>query len=523
MRRVSRSGVLCGLRVTLCSAVTVLAACNGPAEKAPRGAQEMASSVAALVGAVDAVTGAADGLDVLLGKSTGEALSARLQASLLAGPFDSLPLLLLAEPPRNLIERLVPRGTVSELHRLQQDVRRVLAERLLVPENVESQLDSETIYLLRPEVSCRQLDGDALDPRCLRLLSAVEVRVRLTSATTSAAGFQRAFFLIGPDRINPFVVQTSPAALNLFVHLEWLKAASTVLSQALGEADPLPDRLAGEVRLSLVTADDRLELGVYLPRRVELVDDGDGESRGTDPLVLRVTSAHPLGRALLLMTEPGRLTVLASLGPAEVHTVWHPHTAQPPGPLRLLLSGLEGQLTFREAEGTFSASQVTLGPRPSVVEVRGAPVFEVMMNSNQRDAFDFTVRAEPGTAAGRTLRIRPRLDVQARWNLAAVAGDLLQPPPAYLLDDSYQLTIDAPREPAGGSALLESVERQPSEHQGGARVVQGELQLWSSVGPQLVTVGEGQCLLRRQPSSSPSSPLEAFEVRDCPVRVTSPE
>jgi hypothetical protein len=483
----------------------ICGACSGPALDPESTPGDLAAQVGGHLAAAGAMAGqgagASDSLagaaDLLLGGALGRArpsLDAVAAAAFAADPTITL----------------LSAAAIRAVHERNQQVRRLIAERILTPENLESEGEDELVYLLGASSTCRPLDSDAVpDPACVRLLQAVPVRARVT---TAASGAYRVQFLVGAERIEPLMVQVSSVALNVYLNMPQVKASSALIARVLDRPDPLPARMDGQLRVSLATREDALELMVYVPYDIDIADPASGSS-------LRVTSAQELGRLLIFSADAptGRRSLEMSFGPAELVGPWRPGPAGAGGTLRVFLGGLQGRLAYWEGQRRLTASRLTLGTRASSVEVRGQRILEVLFNPSPRDTYDFRLAVEPDAQGVLGLDVAPRLDLQMAWNLAAVAAELPEPPPTYLASQSYQLTIEGPRENIDLGARLEELAWSRAEDPRGLRVVRGALSLYASGAPAPLDAAAGQCLLHRTPAPEDHPILGALEVAACPA------
>jgi hypothetical protein len=346
-------------------------------------------------------------------------------------------------------------SAVPELHREVVQARRLLAERVLVPDNLETP-GAEPEYRLRPEVTCRPLADDQRDGgdgpggagrerACVRLLAAVEVRARLE---TDGPGYQRVAFFVGPERVEPMTVRLTPTLTTVALPLFAARRAAGIIAAALGLPDSLPAQMRGRVEVSFFTREDVVELTVSLPVPVEIADDARA-------FALRSRSADPLQRVVKATFSAARqdLNGQVWLGPTEIVD----------GQTRLFLAGLTGVGGVTPRERRLSLSRVSLGPVPSFVEVAGERVLEVLLNEGRSDAYNFQIMLRPDASERQTLRLIPRLDLRVTR-----AGELLR------------LFVDGPPDDDRSGALLEEVA-------GGVRVARGSFLLSSSASSQQAT------------------------------------
>ncbi len=413
--------------------------------------------------------------------------------------FSPRPSLERAPAPRTLNRSEPPAG--DELSDESQELHWIIKNRLLARNNVESQTPFEVIYRLRPEVTCAQPHGRALDQDCARFLGRVELRLRLTREGLGHA----VELLVGAERVHPLTLFVDEREVAATTDLQALKATAQSISRALEEPDPgLPTVMRGTFRISLTREGARsagLRLGL-----LDMIEVLDQKER----FVFRTAAAD---RALVVRLdgETRRIEASAGVGLTEVIGPLDDNVnRQPPAPdLRVVVAGLVGTGTVDLGAEKLVFEGVGLGAGPSFAEVRGQRIVELNLNPQDRRVLDATVTFGPqGTPR---LSLSPRFDLGLMFKLALIKDALSSPPPAHLEDETYRLLVDRD---ASGGPVLEAFEDE-QQHRAGVRVVSGAVTLSSSRVGTPVTATAGMCLEPTEPAPGAHPVLGAVKVTTC--------
>jgi hypothetical protein len=394
-----------------------------------------------------------------------------------------------------------PSELASDLDEAGGNLRRLLKERIFTAANLESKTDSEAIYLLRPDSTCRDLEDNSLDKKCVDNLTKVDLRVRLTRA----GGGVRFEVLVGSERARPVALSISDVQVALDLYLGGLKTTSAILARNLGSDDDTPDVLEGALRWALTKeSDHRASIALSITEAVTV------EKRGDGAMKFKSATANPL-LALTADGDAGTITGRTGLGKTEVFAPWQPDGNKNTGAdMHLVLGGLTGAITFTEASDTVKLTGLGLGDGPTFLEVRGQRIMQVDLNENDGRAYDVSIDFD---ASGKPrLALSPRFDLSLAWKLAAVMGDFKKTPPAHMLDERYQLKLD----PAGGMGPVFGPYENPTTHEGGLRLHAGKLTLSSSKVAMPFTLEAGQCLAGAEPAADQHPVLGAFKAGPCP-------
>jgi hypothetical protein len=367
-----------------------------------------------------------------------------------------------------------------------KDLEVLIRDRLLVASNIESQTDTEIVYLLKGDPTCRKLPSQVasgpapLDDKCAGDLPRLQVRIVLRADGDGA----RFTVLLGPDRLelSAFVVHSDLLAWEM--DLASAKKASDFADMTLGkpgQPEPSPvGRLEGRVKLALQKLGDKkvtASFGVLAPLAIESMN---------PPQSFTTAKSDPL----FAVTGDGvakQLTFKLALGSTEVRGSWDPRsTGSPNQDLQVAIGGLYGETTISEGSKEMLWKGVGIGH--TAVAVRGASIFEVDLNPADGRKLDLKLTAPDKVAR---IEVTPKFDLTLGAKLGAVAGDFKDPPPAHLRDESYGIVL------APGTAPPAVIElRGPSgDFKGGIKVVSGSLALSARGAPAArVSVPAGQCL-----------------------------
>jgi hypothetical protein len=393
------------------------------------------------------------------------------------------------------------------------DLRLWLRERVLTQENLENKTDDEATYLLHPDPTCRALpqEGDpagtvpSLNQGCVDDLTRLAVRVVMRADGDGG----RLKILIGPDRIelSQFVIHSDLLAVE--VDLPKAYAATQVIDQTLGSDSPTPTRfeaLAGRIRLAVHKDGEKKVTGSAAV--LQAINIATLESDGTPGPVVKLAASDPT----FAVTADGvaeTLTLATDLGALEVFAPWDPSGAGLHNrDLHVTVGGAYGTATFTEASDKVVATGVGVGP--TTIDAHGTRLFELGLNPNDARRFDVTVSLDD--AGQPQLELQPRFDLSFGLHFGAVAGEFMDPPPSYVLNESYGVKLDNGGAPARLAGVPSS-----ATFNGGVKVSAGTLTISSTGAPSPVIVPAGRCLTGLSEAPSGTHPiLGALSVVDCP-------
>jgi hypothetical protein len=366
-----------------------------------------------------------------------------------------------------------------------RDVETLLRDRLLVESNIESKTDSQITYLLKPEPTCRPLPSSGStepDAGCVRDLPKLQVRL----VSEADGDGIRLTVQVGParDELSAFVIHSDRLAWEVgFARA--LKAVEFINMTLEPAADQKPypfTKLEGRIEVALQKlAPSKVEgsLGILEAITVE----------ADDPQIsFNTAKAAPL----FAVTGDGvarTATLRWGLGQTEVRAPWDPQGLNLKNrDLLVSIGGSYGAATL-VADGNQIALQ-GYGVGATFVSVRGTHVFDLDFNPHDGRRMDVLVSA-PGDVP--RLAVTPRFDLSLAFNLAAVAGELKDPPPAPLLHETYTVVLDG-----AVPAVVEAAKQAPG-FGGGIKVVAGTLTVATNGTPATtVVVPAGKCLTGKE-------------------------
>jgi hypothetical protein len=139
---------------------------------------------------------------------------------------------------------------------------------------------------------------------------------------------------------------------------------------------------------------------------------------------------------------------------------------------------------------TAGAEQVVingLGVGPSFLAVRNSKIAELNFNASNGRRLDLTIKQLPGDQA--RFELSPRMDLSLAFRFKAVAAELTEAPPEYVLDETYTVSMSG-----ASPVVVETVASSPTAD-GGFRMTAGSLTLSTSASAAAtVQVPTGKCL-----------------------------
>jgi hypothetical protein len=390
-----------------------------------------------------------------------------------------------------------------------------LQDRVLADANLESKTEDEATYLLNGDPTCRALPraGDptgtipALDTHCTGQLNKLQVRLVLRADGDGV----RLTIKVGPDRLELSSLVIHSDLLAVEMDLAKAYTASQFIDQTLGTDSPMGgtqfDALTGAVRFSLQKNGDKkvtFAVAVLAPLHV-----AGKRSDGTLGPEMKLAATDPV-LSLIADGIMQTATVKLNVGALDVWTNWNVTgtTAAPNRDLHVAVGALTGETTFQEGIDELSAKGLGIGA--TAVQVRANTIFDLGLNPNDMRRFDLKVTLD---AAGEPrFEITPLFDLSLGFHLGLVANDLSNPPPSYLVDETYSLRLDN-----GGAPATVLAAPATATFAGGVKVGPGTLTLSSSKVTDPITVPAGKCLTGvSMPPAGAHPILGVLMVVDCP-------
>jgi hypothetical protein len=203
-------------------------------------------------------------------------------------------------------------------------------------------------------------------------------------------------------------------------------------------------------------------------------------------------------------------TIAVALAQTDVKTSWDPMDVGATNTdLHVSIGGWYGQATLTEGKKEIDFKGLGIGR--SFAAVRGTHIVDMDLNPADGRRFDLTVKVN-GDDTPR-FEVIPRFDLSLGFNFAAVAGEVKEPPPSYLMHETYSLRLDG-----ASPAVIEAVRANDAAmFTGGLRVVAGSLTIATDGTPATtVIVPAGKCLTSRTRPADSHELLGGLAVVTCP-------
>lgn len=487
---------------------TDVATCD-PQCLAERIAQQARALVANAGGAADWVEVKGDTLPVIADGST------MMPRNALPSPLPSPLAGAMADSPgwKSLTRRRLPSllSRAEAFDETAEDVRAFLAERVLTAANREGEVDGETIYLLKPESTCRPLPSAIAggtapdpDPECVADLPKLQLRVGMRPDGDGA----RLRVLVGPDRIEWSVFTVHSDLLAWEASLPSFVSATVYISTTLGETEiPVFEKAAGKLRVALQgKGKDKVSVEASVLEALEI--------QTKDPFYFRTERRVPaLVMALDGTSKEGNFKI--DVGATTVKVPWDPRDTGAKN-LDLVVEaggvGLEGVVKPGATMQTFAANL-----QPFSVAVRGMKIVEGKLNPTDGGRLTASVTAPAMATQPSRWEVLPRVDFTLDMQLGKVAAELDEAPEPAVADETYTIKLEPKGVAPGLGAVIEDVpstDTRPSA----LRIVRGELTVSARTSPEsTLVVPAGTCLVDRDvvPAGA-HSVLGEFEVATCP-------
>lgn len=440
-----------------------------------------------------------------------------------------------------------------ELDKVADDIQEFLNQNVFVDSQIELEDGSNVVYLLSPDIFCdgpsqasgggdnttvpkpgepadkadefgdEEWDEEGEDD-CAQFLQDIEVRVRVVSYSEGNVDID---ILFGVDQLAPLHLQIYEDKLAMEVDLAITKAVAQLFVDTFGEGDEdvdLPEIFEGKMRAELKkdsATKYSLTYSVEENIKVGMTLDGDEFSAelGKSSMTASVDStaqtiAWDVDFNELTVNAPYQLFIDAWYDegeddwddeypddppevPADDIYDEDPETPQVSGALTLFVAGFSGAATFAAADETVTVSGLGLGDAPSYIKKGATSLVSVSLNRDNGWAADFVMDYDGNDM---TMVVSPLFDVAVTWFLKGIESDLDEVP-AFLLDETFQVTLDS--DPAPSVTFLDGSD----DADGALKVTAGKLTLSSTAAPEeTVTVETGMCLMGMEDEESSGSP-----------------
>lgn len=386
-----------------------------------------------------------------------------------------------------------------------------LRERVLIPENLETETPTSATYRLGADVLCDSDDTPDVSPGssapseadadCIDQAERYQLRLRLTSPREGDVDMT---LLVGEAQNAPLTVHLFQHSLGVQLDLGEVLDAARDLGEDVGSLK----ELAGVLQLELVEnapLDYSLELDVLSALHVVAGEAGETVSASlgasspalhlrVDGNAQRLTAGIDLGALELL----GPLSSFAGLFGADAASnsagpnsagsgdSEDSFTGAPPaeersytGNIKLLLAGLSSTVSYVADSDVLNFTDVGFGDRTSTLEHDGKRLFALDLNPTRGRRLNLVVEPD---GDGTKVSITPTLDLALSFafhNIADQFDDIAD----YLLDNTLHVWLE------GSAPVVEIRDEQ-------VQVVSGSLNLTSSFDPAHdLSVLAGECLL----------------------------
>lgn len=365
------------------------------------------------------------------------------------------------------------------------DLESLLRDRLFAAGNVESDEGTRVTYLLKGDPTCRPLPSrilegaaDQVDAGCASDLTKLQVRI-VVQGDGDGYRFQ---ILLGPNKLELSVFVVHSDLLAWEADLDQARKAGDFANMALGkEVAEVPfASLRGRVRFALQQLGEkkvRFSFGV--------LEGIDLQGKPEEPMSFALGKSDPA----IAVTADGlaqQIGLDVAWPQTDVRGPWDPmDTGARNTDLHVSLGGLTGKSNL-----TAGAEQVVingLGVGPSFLAVRNSKIAELNFNASNGRKMDLTIKQLPGDQA--RFELSPRMDLSLAFRFKAVAAELTEAPPEYVLDETYSVSM------SGASPVVVETVAKSMTADGGFRMTAGSLTLSTSASAAAtVQVPTGKCL-----------------------------
>lgn len=394
-----------------------------------------------------------------------------------------------------------------------------LEQRLFVADNEEAKDVDSATYLLHGSIVCKPLDSDVaacpscdhnVDIKCVQNVDAAQLRIRASAQDANNFKFE---FLVGPQRLHPIdlTIGLAPKGLAAEIDLAATKDAAKFIHDAVQDANSFeaPTVAQGKVRLAMTVNGDQdvsFDLGVLSAITVQ----------GNDPNGHAVSIALAVSDPILDVRVQGTLQKLTATLNLKALDLSVPYAdvidnANNTESLVLHLAGASFTTAFdQHASQAWTIANLGLGDGTSTVKKGGDTLLSIDLNASQGRHFTLVTAADTAHNSA-TFTVSPAFNLQAMFAFQAIAADLPESFPSFLLNETYTIDLSG----STGAAILPRAES--ANFGGGIQVTTGALTLSSTASSTPVTVATGMCLVGRSDVPTDGHPLLGhFYEASCP-------
>jgi len=398
--------------------------------------------------------------------------------------------------------------TEEQFDQAASELRKLMEQRLFVDSNLEGNDGTTATYLLKPDPTCRPLPADDapagtvpdIDAHCQDELTKVAVRI----AVTHDGDGEKLAVEIGPSRLQlvAFIVHSDFLAAD--IDLAMAKAATDYIDAQLGTDAPSSsfDRLAGTLRFSLKRLGDQKVMAAFSILQAVDVAETNGPALST-------AAADP-AYALTGDGVSKLATLQVGMGATEIDDPWDPQgTGAVNRDEKVTVGGAYGTYTLDETAKKITLADVGMGEEK--VSVRGMTILDLNLNADAMRRFSGVVTVNADDTVH--VELTPTFNVTLAYDYQSIASELVSPPSAATLHDSYGIVLAN-----GSSGVAFDTVKATGTFTGGVKVVAGTLTVSAASAPDAtVTVPAGKCLSSPAAAPAGTNPLlGALAVGDCP-------
>ena len=343
---------------------------------------------------------------------------------------------------------------------------------------------------------------DVQDQGCVAFVDLAQIRIKATLVGEDGVDLELMF---GSDRVSPITFELRSDEVATEVDLAAVKLAIESLSRLAGEEiDGIPSVMNGVVRVSLViNGEQDVSIDGAILEAVHVVQDGQN-----GPTTFDLADSTWSMRANGLL---GQLTYSAAVSALDLVMPYADVTgnATSTGAMSFHLDGFSLDTILDTAVQALAINHIGLGAAPSFVKKDDITIFELNLNADAGRAFDLSVTPDESLASA-LFTFTPELDLQAMFNLAAIAADFPDIE-SYFLNETYRIHLFG----AGSTSVLPLAG--DANWAGGLKVTSGQLEISSTAVSAPVVVPEGMCLTSVADVPADAHPiLGSFAVVACP-------
>ncbi len=397
---------------------------------------------------------------------------------------------------------------VTDFRDAAADVAAFFRDKVFIPGHIEASSDTAVTYLIPAAVICELLGVEAYEDEwddelsdCLDFWGPMELRVVARSYTEGDIDLE---FLITADKHKPLRLSLHRARVAFEIDLRALKSTIEAAGKSFDSAFALPGSVAGKVRFELTrhgAKDFSVQVGVVQKIALDIEGVVAQIDAAPNAMQMRIDGQN---RRVEGSVDMKRVYLKVPWKSGEMSCEWNENlqdfdcyeTSTEEMVMEIDLAGASGAVSFNAGDQRIDVQGVGLGSQSSVVKLDGKVVLTLDVNKDAGRRFDLSI--EPG-AAGPIFSVTPSFELLMGMSFQAVADKMELE--SWMGDDVL------------GIALLDQARIEVLQ-EGGMRVLQGAMKLWSN--SHTVNVSAGECLLETGEGGDDVHPAAGMEVGACP-------